>query len=98
MASRGFIYYVSITGITGSRLSLDTSLQEAIEAVRRTTDKPVAVGFGITTPAQARAVGRLADGVIVGSAIVAAIARNAGRPGLVPTVSRFVHSLARAVA
>jgi len=69
-ASRGFIYYVSITGITGSRLSLDSSLQESIQVVRRTTSKPVAVGFGISTPEEARTVAGFADGVIVGSAIV----------------------------
>jgi tryptophan synthase alpha chain len=69
-ASRGFIYYVSITGITGSRLSLDASLQESIETVRRTTGKPVAVGFGISTPEEAGRVAGFADGVIVGSAIV----------------------------
>lgn len=69
-ASRGFIYYVSITGITGSRLSLDASLQESIQSVRRTTSKPVAVGFGISTPEEAGKVAGFADGVIVGSAIV----------------------------
>jgi tryptophan synthase alpha chain len=68
--SRGFIYYVSMTGITGSRLALDASLQTSMESVRRTTRKPVAVGFGISTPEEAGTVARFADGVIVGSAIV----------------------------
>jgi tryptophan synthase alpha chain len=68
--SKGFIYYVSMTGITGSRLALDASLQTSIESVRRTTRKPVAVGFGISTPEEAGTVARFADGVIVGSAIV----------------------------
>ncbi len=69
-ASRGFIYYVSITGITGARLSPDASLKESIESVRRTARKPVAVGFGISTPEEAKRVSGFADGVIVGSAIV----------------------------
>ncbi len=69
-ASRGFIYFVSMTGITGSRLLLEDSLQESIESVHRTTKKPVAVGFGISSPEEARKVAAFADGVIVGSAIV----------------------------
>lgn len=69
-ASRGFIYYVSITGITGSTILLDDSLRESINSIRKVTEKPVAVGFGVSTPGEARAVSGVADGVIVGSAIV----------------------------
>lgn len=69
-ASRGFIYYVSITGITGARLHLDPAVQESIGAIRDITNTPVAVGFGVSTPEEARAVSDIADGVIVGSAIV----------------------------
>ncbi len=69
-ASKGFVYYVSITGITGSRLLLDESIKESIHNIRKTTDMPVAVGFGISTPEEARRVSGFADGVIVGSAIV----------------------------
>ncbi|GAB4388734.1 MAG: tryptophan synthase subunit alpha [Thermodesulfovibrionales bacterium] len=69
-ASRGFIYYVSITGITGAELRLDPAAREAIEAVRRAARRPVAVGFGVSRPEEARAVAEMADGVIVGSAIV----------------------------
>lgn len=69
-ASRGFIYYVSLTGITGSAILLDGSLDESIRAIRRLTDKPVAAGFGVSTPQEAMAVAMHADGVIVGSAIV----------------------------
>lgn len=68
--SKGFIYYVSITGITGSRLQIDKSIGEAINNIRKVTDKPVAVGFGVSTPDEARHVAGLADGVIIGSAIV----------------------------
>jgi len=69
-ASTGFIYYVSITGITGAKLSLDASLESHIARIRKVTGKPVAVGFGISTPEEASAISRYADGVIVGSAIV----------------------------
>jgi tryptophan synthase alpha chain len=77
-ASRGFIYYVSVIGITGSAIFLDGSLDESIQAIRRLTDKPVAVGFGVSTPQEAMAVARLADGVIVGSAIVKMIHESPG--------------------
>ncbi len=69
-ASQGFIYYVSITGITGSKLSIDASIGSHISKIRRTSRKPVAVGFGIATPAEASEIAKIADGVIVGSAIV----------------------------
>ncbi len=69
-ASRGFIYYVSITGITGARLLIDESTKESIKAIRDVTDRPVAIGFGIATPEEAQVVSAIADGVIVGSAIV----------------------------
>jgi tryptophan synthase alpha chain len=69
-ASKGFIYYVPITGITGSQLSLDVSVESHIARIRKVSDKPIAVGFGISTPEEAAALSRFADGVIVGSAIV----------------------------
>jgi tryptophan synthase alpha chain len=69
-ASRGFIYYVSITGITGSGLLFDGSMERLIPAIKSFTDTPVAVGFGVSTPEDAAVVAKVADGVIVGSAIV----------------------------
>lgn len=69
-ASRGFIYYVSITGITGSGLLFDGSMERLISEIKGCTDTPVAVGFGVSTPEDAAAVAKIADGVIVGSAIV----------------------------
>ena len=69
--ARGFIYLVSLTGVTGARSKVSAGLPEFIERVRKATDKtPLAVGFGISTPEIARAVGELADGVIVGSALI----------------------------
>jgi len=69
-AATGFIYYVSITGTTGSSLLLDGSMDLLIANIRKYTDKPIAVGFGVSTPEEAAAIARLSDGVIVGSAIV----------------------------
>jgi tryptophan synthase alpha chain len=69
-ASSGFIYYVSITGITGANLLLDGSMEELISKIKKHTNMPIAVGFGVSTPMEASAVARLSDGVIVGSAIV----------------------------
>ncbi|MGQ9628079.1 MAG: tryptophan synthase subunit alpha [Anaerolineae bacterium] len=68
--SQGFIYLVSLTGVTGARESLQSGLANFINLVRQRTDKPLAVGFGISTPQQAAQVASLADGVIIGSALV----------------------------
>jgi tryptophan synthase alpha chain len=69
--STGFIYIVSLTGVTGARERVAEGLEMFLARVRAVTDKPLAVGFGISTPLQAAQVGRLAEGVIVGSALVA---------------------------
>ncbi|MBN1992687.1 MAG: tryptophan synthase subunit alpha [Anaerolineae bacterium] len=68
--SQGFIYLVSLTGVTGARTALPPDLADFVSRVREQTDKPLAVGFGIGHGEQARAVGKIADGVIVGSALV----------------------------
>ncbi len=74
--ARGFIYLVSVTGTTGVRQSLPEELEVLIARVRAHTSVPICVGFGIGTPAQAEAVGAIADGVIVGSACVRAIGES----------------------
>ena len=66
----GFIYVVSSLGVTGMRSEIKTDLNAILEDIREVTDLPLAVGFGINTPEQAREIGKIADGVIVGSAIV----------------------------
>lgn len=71
--AKGFIYLVSVTGVTGERKSISEGLGELINRVREHTSAPVCVGFGISTPKQAKEVGKLADGVIVGSACVKTI-------------------------
>ena len=74
--AQGFIYLVSVTGVTGARRSLANGLSELIMRVRTHTSLPVCVGFGIGTPEQAKAVGAVADGVIVGSACVRSIGES----------------------
>ena len=74
--AKGFIYLVSVTGVTGERNSVSAGLDGLIARVRQHTSAPVCVGFGISTPEQAREVGKLADGVIVGTACVRAIGES----------------------
>jgi tryptophan synthase alpha chain len=74
--AKGFIYLVSVTGVTGARSTISDGLGELINRVREHTSVPVCVGFGIGTPEQAKQVGALADGVIVGSACVKAIGES----------------------
>jgi tryptophan synthase alpha chain len=69
-SASGFIYYVSITGITGSGLLLDGSMETLLSNIRKHSEKPIAVGFGVSTPEDAYAIAKISDGVIVGSAIV----------------------------
>jgi tryptophan synthase alpha chain len=91
--SRGFIYLVSLTGVTGERTALPRELEAQVRALRLVTTKPVCVGFGISTPEHVAAVGRLADGVIVGSAIVRLVEQHATSPDLVPLLGTFIASL-----
>ncbi|MBF0345582.1 MAG: tryptophan synthase subunit alpha [Nitrospirae bacterium] len=78
-ASRGFIYYVSITGITGSKIAVDNEMRAMIQRIQKISAKPVAVGFGVKEPQEAREVASIADGVIIGSSIVKAIREDEGR-------------------
>jgi tryptophan synthase alpha chain len=96
--SQGFVYYVSLTGITGATLGRVTDIARNVEQIRKISKTPIAVGFGITTPADAAEVSALADGVIVGSALVKQIAAGQQEQGLAARVSGFVHSLKNAIA
>ena len=92
--ARGFIYYVSLTGVTGSRKSLAADLKTKLAAVKKLTAKPVCVGFGISCARQVKEVSKISDGVIVGSAIVAKIKENIGNKNLlVQRVGNFVGRL-----
>ncbi len=84
-ASSGFVYYVSRTGVTGTRSELPPELLSEAKRLRRRVGLPLAVGFGISTPEQAKSVGRVADGVVVGSALVRIVEENAGSPELART-------------
>jgi tryptophan synthase alpha chain len=95
---KGFVYYVSLTGVTGARTNIATDVAASIKKIKRATDKPVAIGFGISNPAQVQQVVDWgADGVIVGSAIVNLIEQNIGKKDLVKTVAKFVGELATGV-
>jgi tryptophan synthase alpha chain len=90
-ASRGFVYAVSRTGVTGARQQLASDAQKLVRRLRRVTRLPIAVGFGISTAAQFADVGEFADAVVVGSAIVDAIEKNRGREAA--AVGEFVAQL-----
>lgn len=91
--SRGFLYVVSVTGVTGARAALPADLEASVAAVRAASDVPVCVGFGIGSPEQAAAVGAYADGVVVGSALVDRIHRAGSPAAAVDEAARFVASL-----
>jgi tryptophan synthase alpha chain len=95
--SSGFIYYVSITGITGTRSTTAEHLSEAIPRIRRVSNLPIAVGFGVRSPAQAAEAVRVADAAVVGSALCSTIAANLGKPDLVPRLLEQVRQLADGV-
>jgi tryptophan synthase alpha chain len=90
--TRGFLYYVSVTGITGARTGLPEDLKQALAQVRSLVKCPLAVGFGISTPAQVADLAPLVDGIVVGSAIVQKIAAGQGL-ALVKEVGNFVAEL-----
>ena len=96
-ASDGFIYYVSLTGTTGVRRQLPAGLTQGVRQLRVLTTKPICVGFGISSPAQAASVARIADGVIVGSALMQRIASADGRRAKVHAAVSFVKQLRRVV-
>ena len=74
--SAGFLYYVSVAGITGKQQAATASVEQAVARLKRQTELPVAVGFGVRTPEQAEAIARVADGVVVGSALVELVGRH----------------------
>ncbi len=98
----GFVYYVSITGITGAGASDPAQVAREVKRIRRQTDLPIAVGFGIRTPEQAAAIAKIADAVVIGSALVNKVAAGLGAdgeaaPALVPDMLAFTRDLAASV-
>ena len=92
--SNGFVYYVSLRGVTGARNSMPPDLVQKLKEVKKATEKPVLVGFGVSHKSQARAISRVADGIIVGSAIVKQL--GSGRKAVKPAAS-FVSGLVRSL-
>ena len=96
--TNGFIYYVSITGITGAKLQDKDSIRHNVRALQKKAGKPVAVGFGIATPDDARQIAAFSDGVIVGSALVRKIEELQHSPDLIHGISRFTASMKAALS
>jgi tryptophan synthase alpha chain len=96
--STGFLYCVAVSGVTGARTALPTDLVDRVRWLKTRTDVPILVGFGISSPDQVRAVAAVADGAIVGSALVQLVAESAGKPRdvMLADVGRFVADLASA--
>jgi tryptophan synthase alpha chain len=96
-ASQGFVYCVSLTGVTGARQKLPDNLVSFVEQVKGKAKTPVAVGFGVSNPRQARQIGKIADGVIIGSAIIDIIAKAENGQKAVDLVCQFASSVLQAI-
>jgi tryptophan synthase alpha chain len=92
-SASGFLYYVSVLGVTGARTVVASDLEEQVNNLRGVTDLPIGVGFGISTPEQAAEVARFADAVVVGSALSLLIEANLGSADLVKKVGELVGSM-----
>jgi len=90
--SQGFIYYVSLRGVTGARRELPEDIRRHLRVLKSQTDKPILVGFGVSTPGQAACLAGMADGVIVGSAIISRLRQSKGR---IEPVRRYVRAMVR---
>lgn len=95
--ARGFIYYVSREGVTGMQAKVSDTIGEMTARIRKHSPLPIAVGFGISNPEQARLVASHAEAIVVGSAVVTRIAEHGKSPNLVPTVAAFVRQLSEAI-
>ncbi|WMT88955.1 tryptophan synthase subunit alpha [Pelagibacterium sp. 26DY04] len=96
--STGFVYYVSMTGITGAEIKNRAAVGEAVKRIKAHTDLPVAVGFGIKTAEDAALIGKDADGVVVGSALVSAIEKSLKNGTAEPGTAQAVHNLVRSLS
>lgn len=95
MAS-GFVYYVSVTGVTGARKDISSIMDTAVARIRKYTRLPVGIGFGVSRPDHVRAISRYADAVIVGSAIIKTMESHLGKPTMFNAVGKFIKSLKKA--
>ncbi|MFQ5952531.1 MAG: tryptophan synthase subunit alpha [Candidatus Omnitrophota bacterium] len=96
--SRGFVYYVSLTGVTGARKKLSEKVKSDVKKLEKVTSKPICVGFGISNPAQAKDIARVSDGIILGSAVINVLEKYLpDKNRAVREVEKFAGSIARAV-
>jgi len=95
--TRGFLYFVALTGVTGARADVSATLEKEVRSVRSISDVPVCVGFGVSTPEQARRVAEFADGVVVGSAFIDRIESAASRDAAVDAAASFAAELKAAL-
>ena len=93
----GFLYYISITGITGTAAPKIDNIKSEVGKIRKITGLPVAVGFGISKPQQAREIARFSDGVVIGSAVVRLINENKDNSDLIKIVSDYVSEIKKAL-
>jgi tryptophan synthase alpha chain len=94
----GFIYYVSLTGVTGVRSQLDKDIRNQVVQIKKQSNLPVGIGFGISTPEQAKRVAHWADAVVVGSAIIKIIETSTTPEASIKNVGQFVQSLKKAIS
>ena len=97
-SASGFIYYVSLTGVTGVRSQLDKDIRKQVIQIKKQSNLPVGIGFGISTPEQAQRVAHWADAVVVGSAIIKIIEKSTTRQAIIQNVGQFVRSLKKAIS
>ena len=93
----GFLYYISITGVTGTAKPVVENIREDVYRIRRITALPLVVGFGISTPQQAGEIASLADGIVIGSAFVHLLEKNIGNENLIQIASSFVRDIKNAL-
>ena len=96
-SATGFLYYISITGVTGTAAPKLADIENDLKKIRKISSLPVVVGFGISRPEQAREIGKLADGVVVGSALVRLIVENSNNAGLLKIVSDYAGQIKSAL-
>jgi tryptophan synthase alpha chain len=91
----GFLYYISITGVTGTAVPKVENIKIDVAKIRKITDLPIAVGFGISTPRQAREIGRFPDGIVIGSAVVRLIDENKNNGDLLKILADYISNIKR---
>jgi len=92
-AAHGFLYYISITGITGTAVPKIEDIKKGVAKIRKISKLPIAVGFGISSPAQAKEIAEVADGIVIGSAVVKLINENRNNPNLLKIVAKYTRAI-----